>query len=423
METFLIFTIASIIGYALCVWYLISLSTESHISKATIHTRIFAQYACSTLLIFAIASALLHFQAAGAHLMSTWNDSSFTTDLMVLVFLASILIAYNIRFIRIFCQPVYLVGSIPNLDQFILYLRPFETDNTSFEGFVKYISDKSYKAIAIANPHMVVQNVESDKIYATDEEWKDAVHQCMQKSKFNILHIGNTDGCLWELQQCMDNQLGKTIFIVSTEEGYSVLQNFIYKLDKHVYFPKLPQDGSIAFFHRTADTMSAWDNFVIYNRQSAEELVDKFVSKRQNLLTEFELREEARKKPLVGLFQNQYFPEKLGMYSWAWLSVLAFPFVGRLRTIYTTILLVLTLIAILSRMVIGPWILWGIGFFIALFGKRMMWLSGKWAGGEAISKQINFLAIIQLISLVLAYFLSKWYLYLHPIQHSFNFAY
>lgn len=169
--------------------------------------------------------------------------------------------------------------------------------------------------------------------------------------------------------------------------------------------------------------MSAWDNFVIYNRQSAEELVDKFVSRRQNLLTEFELREEARKKPLVGLFQNQYFPEKLGMYSWAWLSVLAFPFVGRLRTIYTTILLVLTLIAILSRMVIGPWILWGIGFFIALFGKRMMWLSGKWAGGEAISKQINFLAIIQLISLVLAYFLSKWYLYLHPIQHSFNFAY
>lgn len=97
--------------------------------------------------------------------MSTWNDSSFTTDLMVLVFLASILIAYNIRFIRIFCQPVYLVSSIPNIDQYILYLRPFETDNTSFEGFIKYISDKSYKAIAIANPHMVVQNVESDKIY------------------------------------------------------------------------------------------------------------------------------------------------------------------------------------------------------------------------------------------------------------------
>ena len=133
--------------------------------------------------------------------MSTWNDSSFTTDLMILVFLASILIAYNIRFIRIFCQPVYLVSSIPNIDQYILYLRPFETDNTSFEGFIKYISDKSYKAIAIANPHMVVQNVESDKIYATDEEWKDAVHQCMQKSKFNILHIGNTDGCLWELQR------------------------------------------------------------------------------------------------------------------------------------------------------------------------------------------------------------------------------
>ena len=46
METFLILTIVSIIGYALCVWYLISLSTESHISKAMIHTRILAQYAC-----------------------------------------------------------------------------------------------------------------------------------------------------------------------------------------------------------------------------------------------------------------------------------------------------------------------------------------------------------------------------------------
>ena len=38
-----------------------------------------------------------------------------------------------------------------------------------------------------------------------------------------MLHIGNTDGCLWELQQCMDNQLGKTIFIVSTEEGYDIM--------------------------------------------------------------------------------------------------------------------------------------------------------------------------------------------------------
>ena len=79
------------------VWYLISLSTESHISKAMIHTRILAQYACSTLLILAIASALLHFQAAGVHLMSTWNDSSFTTDLMILVFLASILTARILR--------------------------------------------------------------------------------------------------------------------------------------------------------------------------------------------------------------------------------------------------------------------------------------------------------------------------------------
>ena len=67
METFLILTIVSIIGYALCVWYLISLSTESHISKAMIHTRILAQYACSTLPILAIVSAILHFQAATKH--------------------------------------------------------------------------------------------------------------------------------------------------------------------------------------------------------------------------------------------------------------------------------------------------------------------------------------------------------------------
>ena len=123
METFLILTIVSIIGYALCVWYLISLSTESHISKAMIHTRILAQYACSTLLILAIASALLHFQAAGVHLMSTWNDSSFTTDLMILVFLASILIAYNIRFIRIFCQPVYLVKILINIYSILDHLK------------------------------------------------------------------------------------------------------------------------------------------------------------------------------------------------------------------------------------------------------------------------------------------------------------
>lgn len=419
MELFLFIALASIVGYFMCVNYLISLSKESHISKTMIRTRILAQYTCSILLILTITSVLLHFQAEGTHLMSTTNNSSFTTDLIVLVFLASILIAFNIRFIRIFCQPVYLVRSIPKLDQYILYLRPFETDDTSFEGFIKYISNKSYKAIAIANPHMVIQNVESDKIYATDEEWKDAVHQCMQKSKFNILHIGNTDGCLWELQQCMDNHLGKTIFIVSTEEGYSVLKNFIYIQDKHVHFPRLPQDGSIAFFQRTADAISSWNNIIIFNRKNAEELVDRFISTRDELAIEFELRKEAVKKPIIGLFRNHYFPEKLGMYSWAWISVFAFPFVGRLRAIYTAIIMFFMLIAGF----ICPWILLGISIFIAFFGKRMIWLSGKWAGGEAISKQINFLAIIQLISLVLAYLLSKWYLYLYPIQHSFKLIY
>ena len=100
MELFLTVSLSSIVGYAFCVWCLISLSSKSHISKGIVHTRVFVQYLCSLLLVTAIASCMLHYQVEGEHIMSTRNDASFILDLMVLVFLASILIAFNIKFIR-----------------------------------------------------------------------------------------------------------------------------------------------------------------------------------------------------------------------------------------------------------------------------------------------------------------------------------
>lgn len=74
---------------------------------------------------------------------------------------------------------------------------------------------------------------------------------------------------------------------------------------------------------------------------------------------------------------------------------------------------------VLLRTGIGAWIIYGIAAFIAFYGKRMMWLSSQWVGGVAMNRQINFLALIQVISIILAYLLAKLYLSIYPIQHSF----
>lgn len=415
MEMFLFIALLSILGYGLCVCFLILLSLESYISKTIVYTRVFVQYLCSLLLITAITACILHFQAEGWRIIGTRSNSVFISDLVVLVFLFSVIVAFNIRFIRIFCQPVYLADSIPNLDQFFLYLRPFETDKTTFERFIRNISWESYGAIAIANPNKVIQNVESDKVYASDEEWKDAVHNCMRKSKFNILHVGNTDGCLWELEQCLDNQIKKTIFVVSTEEGYSVLRSFLEEIDKYTYFPKLPQNGSIAFYLRNPNSLLSWENARISNRKDAERIIKDFISVREELKKEIETREKAIKKPISSLFKDNSFPKSIGMFSWAWISVIGFPFLGRLRPIYFLILLLTTFVAICSSSKIGPWGIYGIAAFIALYGKRMMWLSYQWVGGVAMDKQINFFALISVISFLIAFLLAKWYLLLYPI--------
>ena len=310
-----------------------------------------------------------------------------------------------------------MVDTIPELDQFFLYLRPFDTDRTGFDRYLQEISWESYGSVAIANPHMVIQNRACDTIYATDEEWKDAVIECMKRSKFNILHVGKTDGCLWEFEQCVIKHMDKTIFIVSTEDGYDVLKNFLLEIDKFIYFPQLSSDSVLAFYLKDPTNLLTFDCIILRKKVDARILVHAFISNRKKIKDELDVREKALFRPITSLFKTSSIPKSIGIFSWGWLSPLAFPFVGRLRPIYTIIIFGCSFAGVIF---VQSWIIYLTAAFIAFWGKRMMWLSSQWSGDVAMSKQTNFIALITLISIVISYLFAQLYLSLFPLQNTQN---
>lgn len=107
-----------------------------------------------------------------------------------------------------------------DLQNFSLYLRPFELDNNHKSKWLEKKMCKCFnnfcKLYAIGNPNTILPPIGAETIYATNNSWKEVVHILMKKSKMIILRLGSSEGSMWELEQCIINHFHyKTIFIVT----------------------------------------------------------------------------------------------------------------------------------------------------------------------------------------------------------------
>lgn len=410
---FLFLAISSVFIYILCVVLLYGLSKKEETSRAKVILHSILQYLCLSLLVLAFISGILYYQESGfGHPIGTHNYTGFITDLMTLTFLFVIVLVYNIRIIRSFCHPIYTKESIKGLHEFILYLRPFITDNEKFGRTVKYFSDITFPAVSIANPHSVVQNSDSDKIFTDDAEWKSAVSECMDKCVYTIIHIGNTEGCIWELEQCKNELLDKSIFVVSSEDAFKMFKSFIQHLDANIY-PPTYEGGQQVYFLQSPGNIYFWKRESLHGKNDVKRIISSFVENRDNIANIILSRDEAVKSPFKSLFDDRCFPKDYGWFSWAGLSLISFPFMGRLKWQYWITLIPLAIILGVS---LGPLGLFVMTIIITVFGKRMIWLSSKWSGIFAVNNQINLIAITMLVSTALSWGLGNAYLSKHPID-------
>lgn len=414
MNTYALLTISGIIVYIICIIALYSYSRKETVSDSIVSIHELLQYICLSALSFAFISFLLYIQdSCLGHPISTYSSTDFISELMTLSFVFVIVLVYNLRLVRNFCQPIYTYSVVDKLHNFFLYLRPFKSDKDNFKKIIKQFTKISFSAVSIANPRSVVQNIESDKIFTDDSKWKSTVQKCMEKSQFIILNIGDTEGCLWEMKECSISHLGKTIFGVSSENAYDILKRFLIEKELYITLPSYVKDSIQLFFLKDPSNYQEWDSIAVKSKKEIHKTFKCFSEKRAALVEELNLIKEGKRHPFKSLFDDKYFPKDFGWLSLSGLSMSSFPFMGRLLPIYWIIYIPLVILLMMLTPKFGAVIMMVI---LTIFGKRMIWLSGKWAGKHSINSQINIIAIVSLICTIFSAILGVCYLTKNPIE-------
>lgn len=172
----------------------------------------------------------------------------------------SIIMAQN----RMLFEPYHTSDIVSELEDFCLYLRPFDltSKNAGYwakgsliipESLEKILCGEINKRIAktycIGDPNSAVPTTLSTSgIYASDSEWKSVVGKMVKKSKLILLRIMDTDGCKWELNYCVSEYLHKTIFLIAEEKHVSLLQEHIKNLNVELPNVALLNNGCVALY-------------------------------------------------------------------------------------------------------------------------------------------------------------------------------
>ena len=137
-----------------------------------------------------------------------------------------------------------------NLEQSILYLRPFHTDSrytspvhyraktyTSVESLLQAVLAEKGKMIAIGKPGEKLQPLGAKRVYASDNEWKQKVLTYLKEARYVLLYIDFTPGVLWEIEQSLDGYMDKIILIPRVYNlKASLLRNlFLYDVLTFLY--------------------------------------------------------------------------------------------------------------------------------------------------------------------------------------------
>lgn len=202
---------------------------------------------------------------------------------------------------RTIFEPYYTTKAIHKLNNFSLYLRPFDFDSQSIlknrNGYTHgalFIPEQLEKAIcsainknvgpvyAIGNPNSVSPTtLASSSIYASDSDWKYAVAELTRKAKLILIRIGDTDGCKWELFHCFENNyMEKIIFIADSVDDIGLLDSHSsQKIPDNIFKYDLNK-SSIALF---IENNQKWQYIVLNSTFDCDKLIKKYIESYSSL--------------------------------------------------------------------------------------------------------------------------------------------
>lgn len=198
---------------------------------------------------------------------------------------------------KIFFEPYYTTDVVDKIDDFCLYLRPFVSDaqynwNWMNESLEKVLCGEFNKRIAqcycIGDPNSAIPTTLSTSgIYASDDEWQDAVNTLSVRSKLILLRVMDTEGCRWEIGQCINKHFEKTIFIVDDSMHFNLLKNYI--ADKGIDVPDVTiinGKSFIALYYCNG----SWCITVLKNKHDIKSLISGYIKLHKELETEIKNR-------------------------------------------------------------------------------------------------------------------------------------
>lgn len=185
---------------------------------------------------------------------------------------------------KLFFEPYYPSSVVGKIENFCLYLRPFSIDGkdnirlgeTIEKNLCRKLEDKVSQVFCVGNPNSCLPTtLSSSCIYASDSKWKGVVHELYSRAYYTIIHIARTDGCIWELNYCFENEyLYKTIFVLKDDEGIEILRENATNID-------LPEDlvihpGKYAVIYKSST--NGWIIKEIQTMKSIDNVIDEIVN-------------------------------------------------------------------------------------------------------------------------------------------------
>lgn len=142
---------------------------------------------------------------------------------------------------RLLFEPYYSDKDVSKIKRLCLYLRPFSMDSESVitnkfslpifieKVLCNELEQKVAQVFCIGNPNSSIPTtLATSCVYASDRTWKNTVNKLYKKASYCTIRVGSTEGCLWELDHCFEQQyIYKTIFIVDGTDSLAILNEQI----------------------------------------------------------------------------------------------------------------------------------------------------------------------------------------------------
>lgn len=323
--------------------------------------------------------------------------------------------------------PISCVDDVKDIKKFCLYLRSFNTDSNKEEKLICKVARRLYPVYAIGDPNKIMQPNGAERIYVTDEKWKDVVKELSTKSKLVLLRIGQTDGTMWEIRNLIEAQLVyKTIFIAYDEEDYRYFSEKVLDiLGLDIMGLEFNTKKPIAFFLDSTNCIRMRE---ISGEWDVESLINEYLSCTPELDEEYAQDLELRQHNLKYMFDKNRIPDSVrrslnwgilspivNMRHMSWLVwgiflltiVLAF----EIATVFSIVYESLPLMLVLSPIYVFLLLMF-------LYGNRIEWAAGSWSSDTQFLRKQKHEAKLMWVSVILSVIFSVLYVIIDPISRA-----